>query len=746
MSHYLFDNAAQQASDRFSVLESRYDPVSRKILDQTGLAPGWRCLEVGGGGGSLANWLGERVGPDGEVTVTDIEPRWAESQQRRANVHLLRHDITRDPLPGDGFDLVHARLVLNHLPERLRVLDRLVESLRPGGWLVLEDFDTGWTPVLAAPDEASAALFERVYTALLGLLEKAGAQPRWGRHALGAMMRAGLEAVEATTYAEAWHGRGEGINLHRANVEQMADRLKEAGVGDGEQERFLALLNDPGFVVNSCALISTWGRRPRLELEAARTSRQSYLEKRLPLTEEPLCLMARLARSGLFDQYVVYENGSEWSFAGGALASVRLNADARDLAVVEERLAAVPVADWRAYGWATFELGAALAGADAGDAATLLYLVVPTSEVRADGGTVLVRSVDQEQLDRLVHLIDTRDDGAVFDSPDRVELAVEDTGNYRARVAAVLAELRADVPLQKVILSRRVPIPVPVDLTASYVAGRRGNTPARSFLLNLGGIRATGFSPETVVEVTGGRRVVSHPLAGTRARTGSSADDARLRADLLSDPKEIHEHAISVKLALEDLATVCDETSVTEYLTVQERGSVQHLASTVTGRLRDGQSSWQAFAALFPAVTATGIPKAAAYPLIRALEGRPRGLYAGAVLTCDSVGNLDAALVLRTVFEQEGRCWLQAGAGIVQQSRPEREHEETCEKLLSIAKYLVPAARPMPPIATVTGAAAAAVGGVTFETDSGLDAFGFSDRPVHEAAGLTRTHREESPQ
>lgn len=166
---------------------------------------------------------------------------------------------------------------------------------------------------------------------------------------------------------------------------------------------------------------------------------------------------------------------------------------------------------------------------------------------------------------------------------------------------------------------------------------------------------------------------------------------------LLSDPKEIHEHAISVKPALEDLAAVCDDACVTEYMTVQERGTVQHLASTVTGRLRDGRTAWEAFAALFPAVTAADIPKAPAYSLIRALEGRPRGLYAGAVLTCDTDGTLDAALVLRGVFQRHDRCWLQAGAGIVQQSRAEREHEETCEKLRSIALHLVPAPRPTEP-------------------------------------------------
>lgn len=444
-------------------------------------------------------------------------------------------------------------------------------------------------------------------------------------------------------------------------------------------------------------------------------SRLRYREARLPLDEDPLSLMARLVRSGLFDQYVVYENGSSWSFAGGALASVRLGREAKDLRDmgdlqdlrgVEDQLAAVPVKDWRAYGWATFELATALAGAAVDAGGDLLHLVIPAGEVRAEGDTVLVRAVDVEQYDRLVALVGASvpadgDTGGAAGGDERISLALDDHGNYRAAVAAALVELRAGGPLEKVILSRQVPVLVPVDLTATYVAGRRGNTPARSFLLDLGGIRAVGFSPETVVEVSGGRRVTTRPLAGTRARTGSSAQIARLRAELLSDPKEIYEHAISVKLACEELAAVCEDTQVTEYMTVQDRGTVQHLASAVTGLLREGQSPWQAFAALFPAVTATGIPKAPAYPVIRALEGRPRGLYAGAVLTCDATGTLDAALVLRSIFQQDERCWLQAGAGIVQQSQPEREHEETCEKLRSIADHLVPTVpRQVPPMSS----------------------------------------------
>ena len=125
---------------------------------------------------------------------------------------------------------------------------------------------------------------------------------------------------------------------------------------------------------------------------------------------------------------------------------------------------------------------------------------------------------------------------------------------------------------------------------------------------------------------------------------------------------------------------------------VRERGSVQHLASTLVGRLPrpdDTTQAWRAFAALFPSITATGIPKRAAYRVIRELEPRERGLYAGAVLTCDHTGHLDAALVLRSIYQDTERTWLQAGAGIVHHSNPEREHEETCEKLRSVSEHLI---------------------------------------------------------
>ncbi|MNV66466.1 Isochorismate synthase/isochorismate lyase [compost metagenome] len=121
------------------------------------------------------------------------------------------------------------------------------------------------------------------------------------------------------------------------------------------------------------------------------------------------------------------------------------------------------------------------------------------------------------------------------------------------------------------------------------------------------------------------------------------------------------------------------------------RGTVQHLASRLRGKLKHGCSAWHALRALFPAVTASGIPKQEAIEAIGLIEDQPRNLYSGSVLTVDSSGALDAALVLRTIFQQDGAAWLQAGAGIVSMSSPARELEETREKLSSFSARLVTA-------------------------------------------------------
>ncbi|MNN14807.1 Isochorismate synthase/isochorismate lyase [compost metagenome] len=242
-------------------------------------------------------------------------------------------------------------------------------------------------------------------------------------------------------------------------------------------------------------------------------------------------------------------------------------------------------------------------------------------------------------------------------------------------------------------MSRKIPLNRELDMIASYVAGRRANNPARSYLLNLDGLQAAGFSPETVAEVDADGWVSTFPLAGTRSAGSSKGEEGRLRTELINDPKEIAEHAVSVKLAFEELEHICESgtISVIDFMSVVNRGTVQHLASRLRGKLKHGCSAWHALRALFPAVTASGIPKQEAIEAIGLIEDQPRNLYSGSVLTVDSSGALDAALVLRTIFQQGGAAWLQAGAGIVSMSSPARELEETREKLSSFSARLVTA-------------------------------------------------------
>ncbi|MCC3331506.1 salicylate synthase [Nocardia abscessus] len=410
---------------------------------------------------------------------------------------------------------------------------------------------------------------------------------------------------------------------------------------------------------------------------------------------DPLALAATIAASGQLTDYVVYEQPGRWYVAGNPIGAVTLGPDrlhstlggdrteswsGTPWAQIHAALDRAPVPRWRAYGWACFEL---YRPDTAAPDDILAHFMVPGVELEITETTVRTRSYGAP-FD-----LDLPDVVATAPTPTPVPVDALDTA-YLLRVRHALDRIH-DGEFHKVIMSRRVDLPFAVDMPATYAAVRRMNTPARSFLLDLGGWQAAGVSPETVLEADGTGRAATQPLAGTRARTGNAELDCALRDDLLTDPKEIYEHATSVRLAYSELDSIGSATRVSEFLTVKERGSVQHLASRVETLLPADQTCWDALAAVFPAITASGIPKAAACAAIGDLEPGTRGLYSGAVVRADSTGTLDAALILRAVYQRDGRSWLRAGAGVVTGSTPEREHEETCEKLACIAPYLVPA-------------------------------------------------------
>ncbi|WP_163506864.1 class I SAM-dependent methyltransferase [Fodinicola acaciae] len=261
MTAYVFDNSQTvPTANRFAALEHRYDPVTIDQLTELGVDAGWRCLEVGAGGGSIANWLAEHVGPAGSVLATDIDP--ALVRVDRPNVRVQRHDIVADELPAGHFDLVHARLVLLHLRDRLTALDNIVRALKSGGWLLLDEFDCSYLPVLAAPDEAAAELFTKVSGGVHRLVDDRGGDQRWGLHAFAAMRAAGLVDCGMRGFSESWIGGTPAIGLHRANAVQVRGELVAKGYAtDAAIEAFLVLLDNPELAVASYPLLSTWGRR-----------------------------------------------------------------------------------------------------------------------------------------------------------------------------------------------------------------------------------------------------------------------------------------------------------------------------------------------------------------------------------------------------------------------------------------------------------------------------------------------------
>lgn len=401
--------------------------------------------------------------------------------------------------------------------------------------------------------------------------------------------------------------------------------------------------------------------------------------------------------------YLVYEQDGRWTLAIGTRAAIELDSDecrianggpvarspwsGRPAVVLAEALDTVLAAGEPAFGWIAFELGAHRLGLfDRIPAGTpLARIFTPASRVVVSADGIEIINGDDDLHAAVADLRPGEPSGPVRG----VDVSGDHT-RYRERVATAIGEIR-DGRYQKVILSRSVDVPYPVDFPATYRLGRRHNTPARSFLLRLGGLRALGFSPELVTAVSGDGVVVTEPLAGTRAFGRGPADDQAARDDLESDAKEIVEHALSVRTSLDEIGEVAEPgtIAVTDFMTVRERGSVQHLGSTVAGTLHPACNGMDALEALFPAVTASGIPKAPGVEAILRLDETPRGLYSGAVAMFTPDGGLDAALALRTVYEADSRTWLRAGAGIIAASSPDREFEETCEKMACLAPYLV---------------------------------------------------------
>lgn len=428
----------------------------------------------------------------------------------------------------------------------------------------------------------------------------------------------------------------------------------------------------------------------------------------LPKTES-LAVIEAIVKRHANEDYYVYENpaSGQWQIALGMQAALVVTPTQVTQLHIDKPSLTEPLTQpiselarnfvkahgghgWHTFGQAAFEYAAHIHGVLITEQASeknwpLLSLMVPYSEITLNHQHVTIRTRDITTLGKLQTLL-AKEKHALGEYGVS---AIDTRGGQAAHQQA--AEAVLDVihsgRCEKVTLSRQVAVPKRINMLGTFVQSRPIHTPSRSFLVKFMGREAMGFSPELIVAVNG-QTVLTEPVAGTRALHSAMADNAQLRRDLHSDPKEIVEHAISVREAVTEMSSFSHSVTVDKFMATLERGSVQHLGSEVSGTLSAGKDAWHAFDELFPSITASGIPKAESIEAILHIETESRGLYSGAILMLDE-HNFEACLVLRSAFQDADKSWIQAGCGMVGLSTPEREFIETIEKFAGIAPYVV---------------------------------------------------------
>jgi SAM-dependent methyltransferase len=260
---YAFDNALAVQRERLDTLEELFDRGTIRQLEAHGVGPGWRCLEVGAGGGSIAAWLCDRVGAEGSVLATDLDTRWV-AELSDPNLEVRVHDLLEDDLPKDEFDLVHARMLLAWLGDPRVGIERLIAALRPGGLLIAEEIDFVSSVPDPRMDTEPRALFERAMSAHNAVLaNRHSFDPLYGRRVAGDLEDAGLTDVGSEGRAAMWRGGGPGGRIWRLSVDQLRDEIIALDLlSPAEFDTALALCDDPGLMVMSPVMMAAWGRRP----------------------------------------------------------------------------------------------------------------------------------------------------------------------------------------------------------------------------------------------------------------------------------------------------------------------------------------------------------------------------------------------------------------------------------------------------------------------------------------------------
>jgi SAM-dependent methyltransferase len=262
---YVLEHDWELEPRRLQLLEEHADPVTVHRLEATGIDAGWDCLEIGAGRGSIAQWLAHRVGATGSVVALDLETSLLDWLDEEPNVEVVCGDVLEIDLPENSLDLVHARLVLMHIPERRRVLERIARWLRPGGWLVAEELDS--MAVLSDPDPDRVALF-RAFDQALPTIDF-----QCGRELLDELAAAGLVDTAADVRVDVVEGATPLAQWEQLSIQAVTEHALDAGTATVEQiEAHLAQLEDPDYRALGWAWIGVQGRRngtPRINGSAA---------------------------------------------------------------------------------------------------------------------------------------------------------------------------------------------------------------------------------------------------------------------------------------------------------------------------------------------------------------------------------------------------------------------------------------------------------------------------------------------
>lgn len=250
---YQFGADRGREAGRLGAVERAFDPMTQSLLLQAGVQPGWRCWEVGAGNGSIARWLAHLVGREGSVLATDLEGQRFDAGD--TDVAFLRHDVLADPPPGEGFDLVHARFLLEHLADPRLAIDRFRDALRPGGMVVLED--SAGLQIELTP---SLPVFEQLAFAWEEAGHVVGWDAGYGRRLAADLRAAEMSDLHGYQYRQvalggaSWEHLGQGL-------ERLRDELIERGIARDELRHALDCLADPSFLITGPPVTVMWGRR-----------------------------------------------------------------------------------------------------------------------------------------------------------------------------------------------------------------------------------------------------------------------------------------------------------------------------------------------------------------------------------------------------------------------------------------------------------------------------------------------------